>query len=118
MTERELLEAILETCKWADVLAWHAYDSRRSTPGLPDLILAGKDGVLFRELKTERGHLTEPQRVWLRRLTAAGTNACIWRPRDWPDRILLELHAIGARGLPPSRESVQGCGHITARSWP
>ena len=65
-----------EVVKLAKVFGWiwfHPYDSRRSTPGFPDLALV-KDRLLFRELKTDKGKLTvyqkgvgkEIDRCWVR----------------------------------------------------
>lgn len=50
--------------------------------GWPDLTIVGPGGVLFRELKAERGSPTPEQRTWLEALTAAGADAGIWKPRD------------------------------------
>jgi hypothetical protein len=47
---------------------------------------------MFRELKTERGRLSDDQRTWLRALTAAGIDAAVWRPADLlAGRVLHEL---------------------------
>ena len=47
--------------------------------GFPDLVLARSGVVVFRELKTDSGRLTEAQRHWLDVLPDAG----VWRPNDW-----------------------------------
>lgn len=76
----------------AGYLGWtvyHTHDSRRSNPGFPDLVLV-RDRVLFRELKTDKGRLTKEQEDWIAKLTKAGANAGVWRPRDW-DSIEKEL---------------------------
>lgn len=53
--------------------------------GWPDLVLVHPvRGVLFRELKTDRGKVRPQQQVWLDWLEAAGMDAGVWRPRDWP----------------------------------
>ncbi len=99
MTERELLDAIRDACRWAGLLTYHTHDSRRSEPGYPDLTVVGPTGVLFRELKAERGRVTPDQRQWLDRLSAAGADADVWRPCDWPSKVFAELHGIGGRRL-------------------
>lgn len=64
-----------------------AYDAA----GFPDLTLAHPErGLMFREVKTDSGAIRPAQREWLRTLRAAGADAGIWRPQDWP-RILMEL---------------------------
>ncbi len=97
MTERQLLDAVREACRWAGLLAYHTFNSRRSEPGFPDLVIVGPAGVIFRELKAERGRLTADQRTWLDQLTEAGADAAVWRPDSWPDRVLSELAGIGGR---------------------
>lgn len=63
--------------------AYHTYDSRRSEPGFPDLVLAHPSrGVLYRELKTATGRVSPHQRAWLDLLKTAGADADIWRPAD------------------------------------
>lgn len=55
--------------------------------GFPDLVLARDDppGLLFVELKTDRGVLSAGQAAWLAVLTAAGARAVVWRPRQWAE---------------------------------
>lgn len=93
MIERELQQLVTDACAWHHVLSYHTFDSRRSTPGFPDLVLVGRR-VLYRELKSTRGRLTSDQQKWLDRLTSAGADADVWRPADWPERILTEIGSI------------------------
>ena len=94
MTERELQEAIRELARYLQLLCYHTFDSRRSEPGWPDLVIVGPSGCLFRELKSERGRLTEAQTIWLSSLRTAGLDAAIWHPTDWPDTIRTQLEGI------------------------
>jgi hypothetical protein len=59
--------------------------------GWPDLTLChprtGK--MLFRELKTDTGKLTDPQRDWLRTLAKCGQDVDVSRPRDWDEIVAL-----------------------------
>lgn len=86
MTEAELQDAI---CEMATRLGWrwnHTPDSRRSNPGLPDLILIHPEhGVLWLELKVQdprKGRVRKEQRVWLDTLRTAGQQAWVIRPAD------------------------------------
>ncbi len=88
MTERQLLDAIRDACRWSALLCYHTADSRRSERGFPDVVVCGPSGVIFRELKADRGRLTPDQVRWLDRLAAAGADAAVWRPDDWPGRVL------------------------------
>lgn len=52
--------------------------------GFPDLVLAhNTKGVVFAELKGDKGRLEEDQVDWLRTLDATGAECYVWRPKDW-----------------------------------
>ena len=70
--------------------SYHTYDSRRSAPGWPDLVLLRGGVALFRELKLDKGRLTAAQVEWIEALRGAGLDASVWRPRDW-ETICAEL---------------------------
>jgi hypothetical protein len=95
---------------------YHTRDSRRSPSGYPDWTIAGRRGVLFRELKREGKDPTPAQREWLYDLTVAGADAGVWRPSDLlSGRIQREMTAIsylaGATITPLARrEPPQGGG--------
>ena len=52
--------------------------------GFPDLVLV-RDGVIFAELKSEKGKLTPEQQEWIDLLKAAGQEVYVWRPSDRDD---------------------------------
>ena len=54
-------------------------------PGWPDLTLFRPGALLFRELKTDTGRLSNEQRQVLGDLKAAGADVGVWRPRDFAD---------------------------------
>lgn len=70
----------------ARLLGWktyHTYDSRRSDPGFPDLILARKKRLVVAELKMEKRRLTASQLFWIdafKEIPCA--EVYIWRPSD------------------------------------
>ena len=76
MTERVLQGHVVSMARALGWLCYHTYDSRRSAEGFPDLTLARRGEVLFVELKTERGRVTEAQARWLAELPVA----YLWRP--------------------------------------
>ena len=104
--DRSISEAALQKSlvEVAEMYGWqlhHEVDSRRSKPGLPDLICAHhKHGVVFIELKSERGYLKPEQRVWRDTLVAAGARYYVFRPRD---RFVAD--AMFARGEMPPMEN-------------
>lgn len=62
----------------------------RNAPGLLDLLLVRRPRVIWAELKSERGKMTDDQLVTFRDLRASGQDVYLWRPSDWPtiERIL------------------------------
>lgn len=82
MTDKAFQARVVQVAKIHQWLVYHTYDSRRSTPGFPDLVLVKGDRVLFRELKTDQGRLTSAQKLWGERLTKAGQDYAVWRPAD------------------------------------
>jgi hypothetical protein len=65
--------------------------------GFVDLVLVGRDQVLFRELKTRRGVLSVDQKAWGTILERNGADYSVWRPADWAERIITELGGKVAR---------------------
>lgn len=97
MTERQLQNAIV---KWAALRGWlvyHTYDSRRSEKGFPDLCMVRPPRLVFAELKSARGKVTEEQKHWLDNLAATSLQIAhnaywlpevyLWRPDDLDDAL-------------------------------
>lgn len=82
VTEAQLLSAVKAACRQLPVRCYHTRYSLGSEPGFPDVVIVGRRGILFRELKGPRGRLTDAQRGWLEDLRAAGADADVWRPGD------------------------------------
>jgi hypothetical protein len=73
-----------QVAQLAQQLGWrryHTFRSERSQPGYPDETLI-RDRVIWLELKTETGKLSDAQRSWLTALLDAGAEAYVARPRD------------------------------------
>lgn len=106
VTESEFQRAVIELAHLRGFLVAHfratkTATGRHLTPvaadgaGFVDLVLCGRGRIMFRELKTDRGRLTAPQRRWGELICAAGGDWDVWRPRDWT-RIEEQLRARGA----------------------
>lgn len=85
MTEAEFQRLVVEYAEWNGWKTYHTFDSRRSNAGFPDLVLVRKRRLLFVELKSEKGRVTNDQKAWLADLQLCpGVDTCLWRPSDWP----------------------------------
>jgi hypothetical protein len=84
MSEVTLQARVVAHARTLGWLVYHTYDSRRSQPGFPDLVLVHETQgrLLYRELKTQRGRIRPEQLAWLRALGRAGQDAAVWRPLD------------------------------------
>lgn len=97
MSEKQLQEAIIQLARLRGFMVFHPYDSRRSTPGWPDVfLLHPRTGdVVVAELKSAVGKLTPAQWEWIAAFATAGITVHVWRPE----------HLTGgqiARALTPS----------------
>jgi hypothetical protein len=64
---------------------YHTFLSVRSAPGFPDLVLVRPPRLIFAELKSETGKVTDAQQAWLALLEACpGCEVYTWRPADLP----------------------------------
>lgn len=55
----------------------------RNEAGFLDLLLIRRPRIVWAELKSERGRLTEAQRAEIAELRSCGQEAHLWRPSDW-----------------------------------
>lgn len=93
MTEAEFQQAVIDVANWTGWLIFHPRPAqtggRWSTaftghPGFPDLLLVHRDhGIIFAELKADRGKTTPGQRQWLNTLEDANAEVYLWRPQDF-----------------------------------
>lgn len=81
MSEQQFQDHVVALATRLGWLVYHVYDSRRSVPGFPDLVLV-RGHLMFRELKAANGVVSKPQRVWLKALSVANVDAGVWKPKD------------------------------------
>ena len=93
VNERQFQAAVIELAKWQGWKVFHPLPAQNARGdwrtaqagdiGFPDLVLVHPErGVIFAELKTAIGKLSDAQNDWLMCLHAAGAEAYVWRPRD------------------------------------
>jgi len=87
VTEADLREQIRTLCQlfgWKMYFSWTSIHSPR---GFPDLVLVNPEQkrIIYAELKSEKGKLTEKQQEWLIALAACGQEVHLWRPADIED---------------------------------
>lgn len=67
MNEKQIQQGLIDTAGMTGWLSYHTFDSRRSAPGFPDLVLvhAKRGELAFVECKGPRGILSPEQQEWL-----------------------------------------------------
>jgi len=94
MTEAEFQQRVIDA---ANLYGWRSCHTRKATvragriatptsvPGWPDLVLwrPKLGGLLFVELKTDKGRLSPAQAEVLESLSSAGAVTAVWRPSHW-----------------------------------
>ncbi len=84
ITERQFQSQVEVLAKLYGWKYYHPWNSMHSVRGYPDLTMVRGDRLIFAELKTEKGTVTNKQEEWLDALDTAGAETYVWRPSDWP----------------------------------
>lgn len=64
--------------------------ARRTTKGFPDIVACRPPRLLFIELKSEKGKVTEAQQEWLDALKATGkVEVYLWKPSQFEEIVEL-----------------------------
>jgi len=93
ISEKELLGTVLELCEAHGWRVFHVFDTfpaaRVSSKGFPDLTMVKNRCLLFVELKSEKGKLSQDQMAWMVELGNAAMGIdphyYIWRPTELLD---------------------------------
>jgi hypothetical protein len=91
ISEKRWQDDVLEIATLFDWRCYHTFDSRRSNPGFPDLILVRPPVLIAAELKTDKGRVSPAQQNWLTTLGECHQiHTRLWRPAD-RDQVLADL---------------------------
>jgi hypothetical protein len=83
LTERELQAAVLDLARLYAWTPYHAWLSKHSQPGWPDVALCRPPRLILAELKRQDGKLTQHQQRWIALLEQCpGVETFVWRPAD------------------------------------
>ena len=85
-SEKQFMETVIEYAMYKKWLPYHVFDSRRSTPGFPDLIMLRAGRLVVAELKVKKRKPTKAQEVWLAEFALChGAEVFVWYPSDWDE---------------------------------
>ena len=94
VTERDFTRTVLALARVKGWMIYHTFMSIHSAPGFPDLVLVRPPRVVFAELKTDKGKVSDAQTEWLDSLKdCPGVECRVWRPEDWHN-IMATLEAL------------------------
>jgi hypothetical protein len=82
ISEAEFQRRVMIVASQLGWLFYHAYDPIADEAGFPDLVMTRRGRVIFAELKTEKGKVSDEQRKWLELLSMCPkpVEVYLWRP--------------------------------------
>lgn len=90
LTESQFSGLVVEVARLGGwTRRYHSFYSRRSPFGFPDWVFVKDGRLLFAELKSESGKLSDEQRAWIDALQMVALAAPgvvevhVWQPHDW-----------------------------------
>jgi hypothetical protein len=92
MTEAELQNCVRDCATLFGWKYYHPWLSVKSAKGYPDCTLVRGNRLIFAELKSARGKVTEAQSEWLMALGAVpGVECYVWTPFAWQSGYVEEV---------------------------
>ena len=115
ITEAEFERQVKQLAATFGFSYYHTWRSIHSPAGYPDCCLAKPGRLVFAELKSDKGKVSEKQQEWLDDLEATGAETYVWRPSQFDE--VVEILRDGARQphieptKTPEREQTRRGGH-------
>lgn len=86
VTEKEFLRQVRDLAKIYHWRFYHPFLSKWSERGYPDITLIRPPRLIFAELKTDKGVMTDSQKEWADLLKECdGIEYYLWRPSDFEE---------------------------------
>ena len=82
ITERQWQEQVEQLAGLFGYRFYHTWNSIKSNPGFPDLVLLKPPRLIFAELKVDGKKPTRDQQAWLDEVRATGVESYTWYPAD------------------------------------
>jgi len=96
ITEKQFESQVRGLAKTFGWLYYHTWRSIHSPSGFPDCVMVKEGRIIFAELKSEKGKVSESQSEWLEALGRAKAEVYLWRPSDFDE--IMEI-LLGHKGL-------------------
>lgn len=85
VTEKDFLAQVVKLTKMYGWETYHTWSSLHSAQGYPDLTLVKPPLLIFAELKSEKGKISEFQKKWIQWLKDCGVEVYVWRPSQFDE---------------------------------
>lgn len=84
ISEKEFSQRVKEQAEALGWLVGRVWNSQNSPAGFPDLTMVRGQRLIFAELKSMKGKVSEHQQTWLERLSEVQSpvEVYVWRPSD------------------------------------
>lgn len=86
LTEKQFEAQIKEIAKLFDWRYYHTWRSIHSPAGYPDVCMVRLSRIIYAELKSEKGKVSQKQQEWLDDLLATGkVEVYLWKPSQFEE---------------------------------
>ena len=91
ITEKAFESQVKDLAKIFGWLYYHTWRSIHSPAGFPDVVMVRGERIIFAELKSEKGVVSQKQQEWLDALSDAPVEVFLWRAGDETIEEIVEI---------------------------